>query len=143
MDITKDSKYMYSGAQTDGVKSPLIKWDIRRGKAIKKWGPVHSDHVIALKLSLDDKFLYTGGHTTDPALRVWNLINETLLMEILDTCWSVRCLYLTIDGLSLFVSEDNGDLKSFDVEEDGRLKKVREHKTISSGAMWWIQGPHS
>jgi WD40 repeat protein len=142
MDVTKDSKYMYTGAQMDRVKHPLIKWDIRTGKAIKKWGPVHSDFVIALKLSLDDKFLYTGGHTTDPALRVWNLTNETLLIEILDTCWSVRCLYLTIDGLSLFVSEDNGNLKSFDVEEDGRLKKVREHKKISEGAMWWIQGPN-
>ena len=143
MDVTKDSKFLYTGAQGSKGRYPLIKWNIRTGKAIKKQGPVHSDHVIALKLSLNDKFLYTGGHTEDAALRVWNVTNQTLVMEILNVCYSVRCLYLTIDGLSLFVSEDNGSLKSFDVEKDGRLKKVREHKKICQSAIWWIQGPHS
>jgi WD40 repeat protein len=106
VDWSSDDERVVSGSRDTTFRV----WDVESGETIL--GPINAgiDNVDAVRYSLDDKMIVTGGKM---GLKFWDANTGELLKTFQIT--HIMCLAWTLDGKTLFVGESKIDTATWTV----------------------------
>jgi WD40 repeat protein len=78
MDFTRDSKYLFTGAAEN-----IVQWDIKKMKVYRKYEVDGAEKcTYCMKLSLDNKWLYSSSGRETVYLQQWNIETGKLHRKI-------------------------------------------------------------
>ena len=138
-----NSKVLFSGDDEGKVKQ----WNVLDNKdfeLVNDWNKVHKNSIYAMCLTENSKFLFTSDET-DPSdldedkrsnlgnLKRYNVSNkETSLVyerNTKDKVGAIKCMTLSNDGNSLFVTDSEGNIEQWSTSENKLIHDFgRMHK---------------
>ena len=71
-------------------------WESPSGKSIRRPFTGHAGDVKCVRISRDDRLVASGAG--DETVRIWDVRKEKLIVEPLQHCDSVKCVYFSRDN---------------------------------------------
>ncbi|KAI9597165.1 WD40-repeat-containing domain protein [Syncephalis fuscata] len=134
--VSSNGQYLYSGSK-DGS---IVKWDLFASKKIKvisggrkgtKNYPGHTDQVMALAISSDDKYMASGGR--DRVIHIWSVADDTLLTTFRHHKDGISGLAFRKGANQLYSASLDRSVKVWNIDQLSYIETLFGHQDVITG----------